>query len=245
MEWRDTGIVLATRKFGETSVILDTLTQNHGRHIGVVRGGTSRKYRPMLQAGSIIDVTWRARLDDHLGSFRVDLVKSRSWAIEDRTALAALSAITTLLLRVLPERDPAAELYDLTNVVLETLAIPDALAVGYFHWEMFILSYLGFGLDLSQCAVTGQTQDLVYVSPKSGRAVSHHGAGEWADKLLPLPNIAKGFGASVSDAIEGLKLTQFFLETRVVPDLGLESLPQSRQRFIETLEKLTTNSNRI
>jgi DNA repair protein RecO (recombination protein O) len=238
MEWRDTGIVLATRPFGETSVILDALTANHGRHSGVVKGGISRKFRPILQAGTVLDITWRARLDDHLGSFQIDLVKSRSAAMEDRIALAGLSAVSALLMRVLPERDPAPRLYDLTNLLLDNLGIPDALAVAYFHWEMFILSHLGYTLDLSQCAVTGQTQDLAYVSPKSGRAVSKNGAGEWANRLLILPDIAKGFGTTIPDALEGLKLTQFFLENRVALDLGFDTLPQARVRFIENLEKM-------
>jgi len=237
MEWRDRGIVLTTRKFGETSVILDVLTQDHGRHTGVVKGGISRKYRPLLQAGSVLDLTWRARLGDHMGSFQLDLIQSRSAAMEDRVALAGLSAITSLLIKVLPERDPCPKLYELTNVLLDTLPVPDALAVGYFHWEMYILTYLGYGLDLSQCAVTGQTQDLIYVSPKSGRAVSGQGAGDWAHRLLPLPKIAKGFGTSITDALDGLSLTGYFLEHHAGPDLGLDTLPQSRARFIDSLQK--------
>lgn len=237
MEWRDTGIVLTTRKFGETSVILDCLTEHHGRHSGVVKGGISRKYRPLLQPGSVLDLTWRARLDDHLGSYTVDLITSRSAAMEDRVALAGLGAITALLTQVLPERDPAPTLYHHTNTLLDTLHLPQALGIGYFHWEMYILTHLGFGLDLTSCAVTGQTQDLIYVSPKSGRAVSRSGAGDWANRLLPLPDIAKGLGTTLSDALAGFALTEYFLANRVMPELGLSTLPSARSRFTEALVK--------
>lgn len=238
MEWRDHGIVLGTRGFGETSVILDVLTRDHGRHSGVVKGGISRKYRPILQPGSVLDVTWRARLSDHMGSFSVDLVKSRSIAMQDRFSLAGLSAVAALLQRVLPERDPMPDLYDQTNALLDILSVPQAFAYGYFHWELALLGHLGYGLDLSCCAVTGSTQDLIYVSPKSGRAVSRHGAGEWADRLLPLPDVAKGLVHMPKHTLEGLTLTQYFLENKVAINLGITHLPSARERLLDQMSKL-------
>lgn len=238
MEWRDQGIVLGTRGFGETSVILDVLTREHGRHSGVVKGGMSRKYRPILQPGSVLDVMWRARLSEHIGSFAVDLVKSRSIAMQNRFSLAGLSVVAAVLQRILPERDPMPELYDQTNALLEILSVPQAFAYGYFNWELALLAHLGYGLDLSCCAVTGSTQDLIYVSPKSGRAVSRVGAGEWASRLLPLPDVAKGLVNDPKSTLKGLQLTQYFLENKVMTNLGLTHLPAARGRFLDQVQRL-------
>ena len=195
MDWRDTGILLRTRKHGETSVILDVFTQGHGRHAGVLRGGTSRKIAPSLQPGAQLDLTWRARLEDHIGSYTVEPLRSRAAAaLSGRLALAGLNTVTGLLAFCLPERQPHDALYLKTERLLDLLGQDEIWPLAYLRWELALLDDMGFGLDLSECAVTGVREGLVYVSPRTGRAVSREGAGEWADKLLPLPPCLRGVG---------------------------------------------------
>ena len=176
MEWQDHGIVLSVRPHGETSAIVDLFTPEHGRHLGVVRGGAGRRMTPHLQPGSEIAVTWRARLAEHMGAFRAEPLRSRAGLMADRGALAALNAVTALLAFSLPEREPHPDLHRLTTLLLDRLAGP-GWPEDYLRWELALLEEMGFGLDLSACAVTGSTQDLAYVSPRTGRAVSRAGAG--------------------------------------------------------------------
>ena len=190
MEWRSDGILLATRKHGETSLIIDTFCPKHGRYLGVVKGGTSRKFAPILQVGAQLDLTWRARLQDHLGSFKVELVRARLVnAMSDRVLTAGLMAVSTILSGVLPERQAYDEFYRTTEDLLDLLNQPDIWPLAYLHWELELLTVLGYGLDLSKCAVSGNTDNLRYVSPRTGRAISEEAAAEWAPKLLHLPPI--------------------------------------------------------
>lgn len=238
MEWRDQGIVLGSRKHGETSVIVEVFTPDHGRHAGVVRGGTSRKMTPILQPGAQVDLTWRARLEDHIGSFLVEPLRSRAAVLSDRLALAGMNAVTSLLLFCLPEREPHFTLYVRTEQLLDLLGQNDIWALAYLHWELQLLEDLGFGLDLSQCAVTGATEGLVYVSPKSGRAVSRAGAGDWADRLLPLPPCLVGQGeATDAEILQALEVTGYFLEHKVANTLGNRILPTARGRFMDALAR--------
>ncbi|MCW8842244.1 MAG: DNA repair protein RecO [Rhodobacteraceae bacterium] len=238
MDWRDEGIVLSRRKHGETSVILDVFTPEHGRHAGVVRGGTSRKMTPILQPGAQVDVTWRARLEAHIGSFTVEPVRSRAAALSDRMALAGLNAVTGLLSFCLPEREAYPALYRRSEQLLDLLGQGEVWPLGYLHWEQALLEELGFGLDLSACAVTGATEGLCYVSPKSGRAVSGQGAGEWADRLLPLPPCLLGRGdVSDQDILTALQTTGYFLEHRVAPELGHKPLPEVRGRLMDVFSR--------
>ncbi|MCW9044054.1 MAG: DNA repair protein RecO [Pseudopelagicola sp.] len=238
MDWRDEGIVLSRRKHGETSVILDVFTPEHGRHAGVVRGGTSRKMTPILQPGAQVDVTWRARLEAHIGSFTVEPVRSRAAALSDRMALAGLNAVTGLLSFCLPEREAHPALYRRSEQLLDLLGQGEVWPLGYLHWEQALLEELGFGLDLSACAVTGATEGLCYVSPKSGRAVSGQGAGEWADRLLPLPPCLLGRGdVSDQDILTALQTTGYFLEHRVAPELGHKPLPEVRGRLMDVFSR--------
>ncbi|UWQ14689.1 DNA repair protein RecO [Aliiroseovarius sp. M344] len=238
MDWRDEGALLSVRKHGETSVIIDVFTEKHGRHAGVVRGGTSRKIAPILQPGAQIDVAWRARLEEHIGSFSVEPIRSRATILSDRTALAGLNAVTSLLTFSLPEREAHPVLYRQTLAMLDLLGVNEAWPTAYLKWELALLEELGFGLDLSTCAVTGALDDLAYVSPKTGRAVSVEAAGEWADRLLPLPPDLIGAGRGARESvIAGLQTTGFFLTHWLAHSLGNRPLPDARERLIDRLKR--------
>ena len=188
MEWRSDGILLAKKKHGETSLIIDTFCPKHGRYLGVVKGGTSRKFAPILQVGAQLDLTWRARLQDHLGSFKVELVRARIVnAMSDRVLTAGLMAVSTILSGVLPERQAYDEFYRTTEDLLDLLNQPDIWPLAYLHWELELLTVLGYGLDLSKCAVSGNTDKLRYVSPRTGRAISEEAAGDVSYTHLTMP----------------------------------------------------------
>ena len=238
MDWREEGVLLAVRKHGETSAIIEVFTEGHGRHAGVVRGGTSRKIAPILQPGAQIDVAWRARLEDHLGAFTVEPVRSRADLMGARDTLAAMNAVTSLLSFVLPEREAHANLYRRTLAVLDMIGNGDFWRLGYLRWELALLDDLGFGLDLGRCAVTDRSDNLVFVSPKSGRAVSRAGAGEWADRMLPLSPALVGMGEGGDrDILDGLQVTGHFLGQHFAPTLGDRPLPAARQRFIDLIAR--------
>jgi DNA repair protein RecO (recombination protein O) len=239
MEWRDQGALLSVRRHGESAAIIEVFTSEHGRHAGVVRGGTSRKIAPVLQPGAQLDVTWRARLDEHLGAFAVEPVRSRAAAVmSDRLALAGLNSACSLLAFCLPERESHPVLYRRTVTLLDMLGQSEAWPLAYLRWELSLLEDMGFGLDLDRCAVTGSTADLIYVSPKTGRAVSAAGAGEWADKLLPLPLSLLGQGpVDLGGIREGLFTTGYFLTKWLAPQLGEKPLPAARQRFIDAMAR--------
>lgn len=239
MEWRDEGILLSTRRHGETSAIIEVFTPEHGRHAGVVRGGTSRKIAPVLQPGAQLDVTWRARLEDHIGSFQVEPVRSRAAAaLGDRLALAGLNAVTALLAFCLPEREPHKRLYLQSEQLLDLLDATEIWPLAYLRWEISLLEEMGYALELEACAVTGQTDDLAYVSPKSGRAVSRGAAGDWADRLLPLPDVLRGAGAAGDDEIaQAFVTTGHFLSAHLAQDLGNKPLPEARARFVDAFTR--------
>ena len=237
MEWRDTGIVLSRRLHGETSVIVDVLTPSQGRHLGVVPGGRARKMAAVLQPGSQVDVHWRARLEAHLGKFTIEPVRSRSAAaLSDRLALAGLNAVTALLSRLMPEREAMPELYQRSEQLLDLLGQGNVWPLAYLQWEMLLLDSLGYGLDLSRCAATGARDNLIYVSPRTGRAVSAEGAGAWAQRLLPLPPVMLGASAfEDKEIVSGLRVTEYFLAGHVCANLGIERLPSARGRLIDLI----------
>ncbi|WP_299937352.1 DNA repair protein RecO [uncultured Pelagimonas sp.] len=241
MEWRDTGILLSTRKHGETSLILDAFTPNHGRHAGVLRGGVSRKHTPHLQPGGQLDLSWRARLEDQLGIYTVEPLRSRAAvAMADRLALAGLNAVVALLGFCLPDRAPYPTLYKQTEDLLDLLGQTDIWPLAYLRWEMTLLEQMGFGLDLNACAVTGANDHLAFISPRTGRAVTASGAGEWVDKLLPLPPVM--LGDSPRDELEiltALKTTGHFIENHLATSLGNKPLPTARAAFVDRVELMT------
>ncbi|MDM7931227.1 DNA repair protein RecO [Tabrizicola sp.] len=237
MDWRDEGVLLSMRPHGESAAIIEVLTAAHGRHAGVVRGGASRKMAATLQPGTQLQLDWRARLDDHIGTFTVEPLRSRAHVLSDRLALAGLMSVCALLRAALPEREPHPALWSETLPLLDALGQPGWTST-YLRWEVQLLEELGFGLDLNSCAVTGVTEGLVYVSPKSGRAVSAEGAGEWADRLLPFPAGLSGAGEMTAVALaQGLRLTGFFLDRGLTPVLQGRPLPEARARLVDLITR--------
>jgi DNA repair protein RecO (recombination protein O) len=229
MEWRDEGVVIGVRSHGETSAIAEILTAEHGRCLGMVRGGRSRHMRPVLQPGNLVMTTWRARLDEHLGVFQLEpLALKAGFILSYPFRLAGLSTLMALA-QMLPEREPHPKLYHAAHIVLSSIeddAVWPALLV---RWEMGLLDELGFGLDLSKCAATGGVEDLHYVSPKSGRAVSREAGLPYQDKLFSLPGFLRGDSQFLSgDVLAGLKLTGYFLERHVFGPRAI-AMPQARQ----------------
>lgn len=237
MDWRDEGVLLSVRPHGETAAIIEVFTAAHGRHAGVVRGGVSRRLAPVLQPGTQLAVDWRARLADHIGSFTVEPVRSRAGAMGDAGRLAALSSVCALLHLALPEREPHPALWADTVAFLDDVEAAPDWAETYLRWELRLLQELGFGLDLAACAVTGVTEGLDFVSPKTGRAVSRAAAGDWADRLLPLPGVLAGAPAAPGDLALGLAVTGHFLARELAPQLRGQALPEARARLVARLTR--------
>ncbi|MDD8021816.1 MAG: DNA repair protein RecO [Paracoccaceae bacterium] len=239
MDWHDHGTILSLRPHGETSAIIEVFTHAHGRHAGVVRGGASRKMVATLQPGSHVAVAWRARLQDHIGAYTVEPLRSRAGALSDRLALMGLNSVCALLAFALPERAPHPALYAATEPLFEVIAAAHpGWIVDYLHWEIALLDELGIGLDLGRCAVTGTREDLAFVSPKSGRAVSRSGAGDWAPRLFPLPPCLLGQGpATIEEIGQGLRISGHFLD-RCAADHSHRALPEARNRLIDAIARL-------
>lgn len=239
MEWRDEGIILGTRRHGETSAVLEVMTRAHGRHLGLVRGGRSRKQQPVLQAGNRVDLTWRARLDEHLGTFQAEPIKlNAARLIESAVAVYALQTLAAHL-RLLPERDPHGGLYETLGIVIDNLSDADCVGELVVRFELLVLEELGFGLDLTECAATGSREELAYVSPKSGRAVSRAAGEPWRDKLFLLPDfLQQGArqGADLAAIEEAFRLSGFFFSRHVYEPRGIEP-PEARGGLIAALRK--------
>lgn len=236
MEWTDIGIVLGARRHGETSAVVELMTREHGRHLGLARGGAGARLKPVLQTGNLVSATWRARLDENLGYYVIEAMDLRAASyLSAAYALYGLHHLAALC-RLLPERDPHEPVFDLLEHTIAGLAAPLPAAALVAYFELHLLAELGFGLDLGSCAATGATADLVYVSPKSGRAVSRQAGEPWRDKLLALPAFlsAGGEGAAPSpgELRDGFALTGFFLARHVYDPRG-EPLPAARYHFIE------------
>lgn len=242
MEWTDEGIVLGVRRHGESGAIVELLTRSHGRHLGLVRGGAGSRMRPILQPGNSVTAVWRARLDEHLGYYLIEGTRLRA-----ATVLAsphAVYGVTHLasLARLLPERDPHEDIYDMLHDTLEDFDDPRIAGIHIVRFELAMLTELGFGLDLTTCAATGATRELIYVSPKSGTAVSRDAGQPWQDKLLRLPSFlreddAAGEVASLEDELgDGFRLTGFFLLRHVLEPRGLAH-SDAREGFIAAVTK--------
>ncbi len=239
MEWRDEGIILGSRKHGETSLILEVMTRDHGRHLGLVRGGRSRKRQPLLQAGNRVDIVWRARLDEHLGAFQVEPLELNAARLFD--SAVAVFGLQTLAahVRLIPERDAHPGLYETLLLLVEHLDEPALAGELVARFELMVLDELGFGLDLDRCAATGARDHLVYVSPKSGRAVSRDAGAPWSDRLLALPSFLiesrerRADDAALDDAF---RLTAFFFARHVYEPRGIEP-PDARAGFLAALRR--------
>jgi DNA repair protein RecO (recombination protein O) len=235
MQWTDDAILLSLRRHGETSAVASLLTAAHGRHAGLARGGLAKTARGALQPGNRLLVRWQARLAENLGALSWELEEATGtrW-LDDPLRLAGLAAACAMADAVLPEREPHPGAFARLAALLQALA--GGSWPGYFvQWELGLLAELGYGLDLSACAVTGGVDDLAFVSPKSGRAVSAAAAEPYRARLLPLPAfLLAGTAATPAEVMEGLALTGYFLERHV---LGPQSrrLPAARSRLVDRL----------
>jgi DNA repair protein RecO (recombination protein O) len=254
MEWRDTGFVLAARRHGESGLIAELLTREHGKHAGLVRGGQSPRRRAVLQPGNKVEAGWRGRLSEHLGTLECELVEPyAARLLDDPDRLAALGAACALLLAALAEREPQGELYAsfagllgaLDSALRSAPGLVNSWVLSYVVWECDLLRGLGFGLDLGRCAATGATHDLAYVSPRSGRAVSRTAGAPYHDKLLPLPDFLHrdmppgepgGELVGQSEIVAGLTLTGYFLLHHVLGPHG-GKLPEARQRLVDRMRR--------
>ncbi|MEJ0051609.1 MAG: DNA repair protein RecO [Methylovirgula sp.] len=238
MEWHDDGLIIGLKKHGETSLILEAMTPAHGRHLGLVRGGRSKRWQPLLQPGNSVALVWRARLDEHLGLYAVEVVKPRAANLmASALALHGLNHLATLL-RLLAERDPHPALYETASTIADHLS-ETRTAAALVRFELAILAELGFGLDLASCAATGTREDLIYVSPKSGRAVSRGSGAPYHERLLPLPGFLGDESVEVGSVAvaEAFRLTGYFLERDVFQPRGLP-MPQARRAYLTELAKL-------
>lgn len=241
MQWRDEGLILGGRRFGESGLILDVLTATRGRQSGLIYGGASRKKRPQYEAGNTLQLAWTGRLEEQLGRFEVaEVLSSRAaFHLESATALAAISAVTALLRGAVDEGDAAAStLYTPTHMVLDRLSQPEIWPALYARWELGLLSALGFGLDLEVCALSGANDGLTHVSPKTGRAVRGSEAGDYVDRLLILPRfLIEGQAMpSQEDVRDALLLTGHFLAHRLFSAVH-RGLPVERGRLVAKLMK--------
>ncbi|MEO0544585.1 MAG: DNA repair protein RecO [Pseudomonadota bacterium] len=243
MQWSGEGFIIGTRKHGETSLIVELMTRERGRHLGLVRGGRSRKQQPVLQPGNRVDVTWRARLDEHLGSYTAELVESHAARLmETAHGLNGIQLIGAHL-RLLPERDPHPALFDALTVLLEHINTPALSGPLMVRFELQLLEELGFGLNLGVCAGSGRTDDLIYVSPKSGQAVNRETGAPWANKMLPLPaflTAREGRECAADDLADAFKLTGYFLQRDVWGARGID-VPPSRDVFARGVTKAMDN----
>lgn len=239
MHWADEAIILSAKKHGESSAVARVFAQKHGVFAGVIKGINSKTNRGIVQPGNIVNVTWNARLSEHLGMFKIEMAESvAAHMMHDAQKLAALSSACTLIESAMPERHPYPKLYKEFQAFLIGLKTSESWLEEYVRLELFILAESGFGLDLSQCAATGSTENLVYVSPKSGRAVSKKAGEPYKDKMLKLPEFLRHSRKSenTEDIIDGLDLIGYFLEHWLFAPHN-RKLPASRRRLIQALSK--------
>ncbi|NKB20884.1 MAG: DNA repair protein RecO [Alphaproteobacteria bacterium] len=239
MDWTDEGLVLSARRHGENSLIVNLLTREQGRHAGLVRGGSSTRNRGLYQPGNLLRAHWRGRLAEHLGNFSCELLHSYAADhLHDPLPLMALSSATAILDSALPERAPFPGLFEKLEALIGCLGEPE-WQVRYVQWELDLLTELGFGLDLTECAATGSDQDLIYVSPRTGRAVSAAAGREYHDRLLTLPGFLRDESiADINGTIlcEGLALTGYFLGRHVMGDTR-HGLPAARERLVDSMRR--------
>jgi DNA repair protein RecO (recombination protein O) len=239
MEWRDEGVILSLRKHGEFDAILEVLTRDHGRHAGIVKGGLGRRQRGNIQPGNEVYVTWRGRLETHLGTYSVELIKARAVAfLYHPSKLAALNSCCSLLCIAVAENESHEILLDGLIALLDTLEVTEDNILNWgplmTRWEIGLLSELGFGLNLKECASTGVTENLIYVSPKSGRAVSQEAGLPYHDKMLSLPEflMENKTDVTIEDVKAGLGLTEFFMERHMLSPFG-KKIPQARRMILD------------
>jgi DNA repair protein RecO (recombination protein O) len=239
MRWADDGIFLMGRPHGETGVIANIFTRENGRAQGLVKGGRSRRIRPILQTGNGLRVEWRGRLDDQLGVYTAELSAAiAARVLDDRLSLAGVNVVAALLL-VLPERDPHPGLFDAALRCLQNAGSEDFPA-SIVRFEIRFLDELGFGLNLTECAATGRSAGLAYVSPRSGQAVSREAGEPYQDKLLPLPRFLardyNGPSPQAGEIVAGFAMTGYFLRSHVFAESG-KAMPQARNDLVRFLQR--------
>jgi DNA repair protein RecO (recombination protein O) len=246
MEWTDEGIVLGVRRHGESSAIVELMTRAHGRHLGLVRGGAGSRMRPLLQPGNSVRAVWRARLDEHLGTYAIEATHLRAASL--LASSHAVYGVTHLasLARLLPERDPHEDIYEMLEHTLDDFEDAGEAAVHLVRFELAMLAELGFGLDLENCAATGETGELAYVSPKSGGAVSRTAGEPWRDRLLRLPAFLHAGEGSViaftdQDLQDGFRITGLFLLRHVLEPRG-QGHSDAREGFINAVIRRRTQT---
>ena len=250
-EWDDFGFILSAKKYGEKGLIVNILTEAHGRHIGWINNYKTKSILSNVQPGNLVKVLWKSRLIEQMGSFKIELISSISGKIfDEKIKLQALNSLCSLLEKFLPERQSYPEIFDATNAFIKLLALNNECGnnqwiKGYIKWEIGLLSSIGFSLDLKQCAVTGQKNDLYYVSPKTGKAVSKKGAGKYAPKLFKLPFFLggkKAIGSNLQEEIlAGLNITTYFFKNKLllsINDSRIMNLPNPRDRLENMIKKL-------
>lgn len=237
MEWQDEGVILNVRRHGESAAVVDIFTRHHGRHLGLVRGARTPARRALLQPGNQVQAVWRARLEEHLGNWQLDGLRLRAGHImQDRERLALASCVFALA-SLMPERDPHEDIALALDFLLERLDRSEPCMEAYVRFELMVLQTLGFGLDLTRCAATGQAQDLAYVSPKTGRAVSRRAGAPYDARLLALPPfLLHEAVADDEQLLAGLRLTGFFLRCHVYEPRNLAE-PQARQHLLRAIER--------
>lgn len=251
MEWIDVGLVLGTRRLGEADALVELMTRDHGRHLGVVKGGRSKRWAANLQIGNRLRATWRARVDEQLGHYVVEPLDGRAGVLME--SAVALNGVQTLAahLRLLPERDPHPELYEALVAVVDHLGQPRLAGELVVRFEIAVIEALGFGLDLSECALTGVRDDLAWVSPKSGRAATRVAGAPYADRLLALPGFLAGAAASdpatwghaeIADIVAGFRLTGHFLARHVWEPRG-QTPPETRDGLVAALRRALAGSD--
>ncbi|MTI17402.1 DNA repair protein RecO [Rhodobacteraceae bacterium RKSG542] len=241
MQWSSEGIVIGSRKQGDSNLLLEVLTPDRGRCYGLVRGGRSRRQQPALQLGNQLTLTWRARLEEHLGNFSIEPMNLR--AANLMQSAFGIHGLQTLcaLLHLLPERDPHPALYHALDVILDHMEAPEIASVLMVRFELQLLNELGFGLDLKKCAATGTQEELIWVSPRSGRAVCRQAGQPYAAKLLPLPPFMKNTQltatANAQDLKNAFELTGFFLFKYIFEPRNI-IWPSARDSFLFELTRI-------
>lgn len=240
MDFTDDGIILSARAYGETAAVAEIFTPHHGKWAGLVYGGQGRTQRPVLQPGNGVKATWKGRLDDSLGHYALELTHARAGELmQDRLSLAGLTAACAIAAATLPEREAHGRAYHTMRILLDHLGDIDIWPALMARWELGLLAELGFGLTLDRCAATGARDNLIYVSPKSASAVSAAAGEPYKDRMLPLPAflVDAGAEATLADALDGLRTTGHFIETRLLHSTHAD-MPEARRRVVDLLRQL-------
>ena len=247
-EWQASAIVLSVRPHGEANAVVSVLTAEHGRHAGLLRGGGSKKIRGVLQPGNRVQVSWRARLSEQLGLMRIELIQAVAAGVLDSPMrLAGIASICALLDGTLPEREPNPKIFAGTEALLSLIFMDQNEAgwmEGYIQWELGLLNAIGYQLNLRRCAASGATHGLAYVSPRTGCAIARSCAGEFVNRMLPLPSFLGGIACPSHDWIAGLRLTEHFLAKRVFAAQNID-IPKARKRLASIVENRYTNSSQV